>query len=528
MRLIGLAAHYRIMHRRTFLCGFTLGTLATQLISEAQQAGKVHRVGVLSSGSSVPDAVSHRWQAFLGRLNDLGRVVGQNLTFEPRSADQRLDRLPGLAAELVQLNVSMILAFGSQAALAAKRATATIPIVMVATDPVGSGLVASLARPGENITGLTYEASLEILSKRLELLKEASSKISRVGILTNRSNTPEARPLDATVPTAQALRLTFLPVDVRGPRDFDGAFAVLIRERVDALTATDSPLNTEHKGPIVSFAAGNRLPTVFGDRVFVVALLRHLLRLAHEEWEVLDVAPRVRLEKEPQGRLRWLTQEEITQLLDACGKSRNKELRAVVVIALKHWSTPERTSWSQLDLRGPEQGRDSVGDHEIGRRREVPLNDDSYRALVNLTQKAEGRVFQTRFIKTAYNNAVTVEAGRRELPHTQAHIRVLGHHARGHAKGASGTSRAFIAGHDDAVRPPRARAPSHGGRPSCGAHQLSQCRNANATISARAFRTVEVASELREVVGSPGWARTSDFLINSQALYRLSYRGVRS
>jgi len=400
MRRIGLAVILAV------------GVTHAPLAAVAQQAGKVYRIGVLSSGSSIPDdpgrGVGQGRQAFLERLSDLGWVVGQNLTFEPRSADQRLDRLPGLAAELVQLNVSMILAFGSQAALAAKRATATIPIVMVATDPVGSGLVASLARPGENITGLTYEASLEILSKRLELLKEASSKISRVGILTNRSNTPEARPLDATVPTAQALRLTFLPVDVRGPRDFDGAFAVLIRERVDALTATDSPLNTEHRGSIVSFAAGNRLPTVFGDRVFVVALLRHLLRLAHEEWEVLDVAPRVRLEKEPQGRLRWLTQEEITQLLDACGKSRNKELRAVVVIALKHWSTPERTSWSQLDLRGPEQGRDSVGDHEIGRRREVPLNDDSYRALVNLTPKAEGRVFQTRFIKTAHNNAVTV------------------------------------------------------------------------------------------------------------------------
>ena len=195
----------------------------------------------------------------------------RTLTFEPRRADQRLDRLPGLAAELVELNVSMILAFGNQAALAAKRATTTIPIVMIAGDPVGSGLIASLARPGGNITGLTSEASLEILSKRLELLKEAVPKISRVGILANRSNTPEARMLDATAPTAQALRLTFLPVDVRSPSDFDGAFAVLIRERVDALTATDGPLNEEHRGSIVSFAAGNRLPTVFGERAFVDA-----------------------------------------------------------------------------------------------------------------------------------------------------------------------------------------------------------------------------------------------------------------
>ena len=109
------------------------------------------------------------------------------------------------------------------------------------------------------------------MSKRLELLKEASPKISRVGILTNRSNSPDARLLDATAPTANTLRLTFLPVDVRGPSAFDGAFAVLIRERVNALTATDNPLNAEHRGSIVAFAAGNHLPTVFGDRAFVDA-----------------------------------------------------------------------------------------------------------------------------------------------------------------------------------------------------------------------------------------------------------------
>jgi len=219
----------------------------------------------LSSGSSIFDDVGRGSQAFLERLSDLGWVVGQNLTFEPRSADQRLDRLPGLAAELVQLNVSMILAFGNEAALAAKRATATIPIVMVAGDPVGSGLVASLARPGGNITGLTNEAGLEIFSKQLELLKEAAPKISRVGILANRSVR------EATVPTTQALRLTFLPVEVRSPSDFDDAFAVLIRARVDALMATGNRLNVEHRGSIVSFAAGNRLPTVFGERAFVDA-----------------------------------------------------------------------------------------------------------------------------------------------------------------------------------------------------------------------------------------------------------------
>src|SRR5207245_1550099 len=139
-----------------------------------------------------------------------------------------------------------------------------------------------------------------------------------------------------------------------------------------------------------------------------LALLRHLLRLAHEEWEALDAVPRVRLEKEPQGRLRWLTQEEITRLLDACWKSRNKELRAAVVIAL---NTGLRLgellglNWIYVDLS---RGVIRFEITKSGRRREVPLNGDSYQALVSLTPKAEGRVFQTRFIKTAYNNAVAI------------------------------------------------------------------------------------------------------------------------
>jgi putative tryptophan/tyrosine transport system substrate-binding protein len=259
MLLIGLAV--------VLALSLTLPPLA----GEAQQAGKVYRVGVLSSASSILEDVGQWRQPFLERLSDLGWVVGQNLTFESRRAEGKPDRLPGLAAELVQLKVSMILAFGNQAALAAKGATATIPIVMLAVDPVGSGLVASLARPGGNITGLTNEAGLEIFSKRLQLLKEAAPKISRVGILTDRSNTIEARVGEAMVPTAQALQLTLLPVEVRSQSDFDGAFAVLIRERVDTLTTTENRLNVEHRGSIVSFAAGNRLPTMFGERAFVDA-----------------------------------------------------------------------------------------------------------------------------------------------------------------------------------------------------------------------------------------------------------------
>jgi integrase len=137
-----------------------------------------------------------------------------------------------------------------------------------------------------------------------------------------------------------------------------------------------------------------------------LALLRHLLRLAHEEWEVLAVVPRVRLEKEPQGRLRWLTQEEIARLLTACGKSRNRELRAAVVLALNtglRLSELLGLNWIYVDLS---RGVVRLEITKSGHRREVPLNDDSYRAFVSLGPKPEGRVFQTRFIKTAYNNAV--------------------------------------------------------------------------------------------------------------------------
>jgi len=139
-----------------------------------------------------------------------------------------------------------------------------------------------------------------------------------------------------------------------------------------------------------------------------LALLRHMLRLAHEEWEVLDTVPRIRLEKEPQGRLRWLTEDEISRLLNACGQSRNKKLRDAVVIAL---NTGLRLGellglvWARVDLS---RGVIQLEVTKSGRRREIPLNDDSYRALVSLGPKDSGRVFQTRYIKSAYNNAVKV------------------------------------------------------------------------------------------------------------------------
>jgi len=259
------------MIRAALAVALAVGILALPPASEAQQSGKRVVIGMLSPGSPSSDAGQ---QAFLKRLQDLGWVVGQNLMIEPRYAAGKLDRLPDLAAELVQRKVSLIVAVGTPASLAAKHATAAIPIVILAGDPVGTGLVASLARPGGNITGLTSDAGLELAelgAKRLELLKEAAPKISRVGILTNPSNPAEARAIAKAPALARTLGLTLVPLEVRSPGDFDGAFAVLSHERADALIVVENSLNFEQRQLIIDFAARNRLPTVFGDSVFADA-----------------------------------------------------------------------------------------------------------------------------------------------------------------------------------------------------------------------------------------------------------------
>ena len=258
-----------MMERRRFIEVIAGGLLAAPFAAEAQLA-KVYWIGVLSQGT--PDSGSSALalrQSFLQRLHGLGWIVGQNLAVEGRYAEGKLDRLPDLAAELVQLKVSVLLAFGTPAALAAKRATATIPIVMLAGDPVGTGLVASLGRPGGNVTGLTNAAGLELVGKRLELLKEAAPKTSRVGILWDSSNPAERHFRDATLAPARVLGLTLLPQDVRTPNDLDGALTALARARADALMVAEGSGNFEQRKLIVSFAEKHRLPTVFGERTSV-------------------------------------------------------------------------------------------------------------------------------------------------------------------------------------------------------------------------------------------------------------------
>jgi putative ABC transport system substrate-binding protein len=241
---------------------------AVSVSAQAPPTGQFARIGVLSPGHPGPDADR---RAFLQRLTELGWVVGRNVAFDARYAEGDLTRLTDLAAELVRLKVSVILAFGTAASLATKRATATIPIVMFAGDPVGTGLVVSLARPGGNLTGLTQEAGPEILAKRLEMLKEVASKSSRVGAVYNATSLAEMRGYDATAESARSLGLTLIPLDVRSVVDFEGAFTRARRERVDALVIVENALNVEHRELIISFAARNRLPTVFGERASVDA-----------------------------------------------------------------------------------------------------------------------------------------------------------------------------------------------------------------------------------------------------------------
>lgn len=209
------------MDRRAFLGTLAGGLLAALLAAEGQQ-GKVWRIGVLTA--SVVEA-GHPIAAFRQQLRELGYVEGQNVTLEIRSAEGRLEGLPGLAAELVRLKVDLIVGSGRGSVEAAQLATTSIPIVMViAADPVGSGFVASLARPGGNITGLTVQYT-DVAGKRLQLLKEAVPNLARVAVVLESGGFPAARRSvsEADAAAATALGLQLQAVEVRSPSDLDGA-----------------------------------------------------------------------------------------------------------------------------------------------------------------------------------------------------------------------------------------------------------------------------------------------------------------
>lgn len=257
------------MRRREFILLTGSATLCS-FSALAQQAGKVPRIGYLrvTSPSDRPPLLD----TFRQGLRELGWIEGQNIVIDYRFAEGRLDRLPDLAAELVRLKVDVIVSLGTQGVTAAKNATKTIPIVMIGVrDPVGVGLIASLARPGGNITGVSGSAGLEIVTKQLELLKETVSKIRRVAILSNPANAYHQLAIKELNVAARSLGVQLQLLEARGPNEFDGAFAAMARERVGALLVLSDVIFNDHRTRLVDLAAMNRLPAAYGIRESVEA-----------------------------------------------------------------------------------------------------------------------------------------------------------------------------------------------------------------------------------------------------------------
>jgi putative ABC transport system substrate-binding protein len=243
----------------------TLAVLAVPFTADAQPAGKVQRIGYLLGTSSTVS--SRPVEAFRQELGGLGWVEGQNVVIEYRSAEGRYDRLPDLAADLVRLKVDVIAAVGTAATAAAKNATRTIPIVMMLVgDPAGLGFIASLARPGGNVTGLTFSVGMETAGKGLELLKEAVPKVRRVAVLSNPANPSQPLLLKNVKAAARSLGVQLQLLEARGPDEFDNAFAAMAKERVGALFVASEAMLNLHRVRLADLALRNKLPSMHGFR----------------------------------------------------------------------------------------------------------------------------------------------------------------------------------------------------------------------------------------------------------------------
>ena len=259
MRLIGLA----------FV--LTLSRIIAPLAAEAQQAAKLYRIGLL--GGSPPNSPGGRlaWEGFFHGLRELGYVDGQNILVEGRWYGERTDRLPALVDELVRLKVDVIVAGATPAPEAAGRATSTIPIVMANhNDPVGSGLVASLARPGRNVTGMSTLSS-ELIGKRLQLFKEAIPGVSRVAVLSNPTIPSQALELKDAKVAAGLLKVQLQLLEARAPGDFAGAFSAMTKERADGVIIITSSMFYAERTRIAKLAAESRVPAIYGVKEYAEA-----------------------------------------------------------------------------------------------------------------------------------------------------------------------------------------------------------------------------------------------------------------
>jgi putative ABC transport system substrate-binding protein len=254
------------MTRREFL-GFVGGAAAWPLPLRAQQRANIPRVGYLFSFTQAEGR--HLWDACRQGLRDLGYVEGQNIIVEPRWAEGQHERLAGLAAELARLKVDVIVAAATPASRTAKAAAGAIPVVIVAVgEPVKAGLIASLARPGGNVTGLSL-LTPELSGKRLELLREAMPKLAKLSVVMNPANPVSAVFLEETQIAAGKLAIDIRHVEARNPQEIEHAFEAAGRQGADALIVFDDPVLWSHRAQIVALAAARKLPVMYGYRDFV-------------------------------------------------------------------------------------------------------------------------------------------------------------------------------------------------------------------------------------------------------------------
>ena len=260
------------MRRREFIALLGSGIAAWPLAASAQQAERsITRPRVAFLGAESRSTNQHFFDAFRQGMMEHGYVDGQNVILEQRWAEGRSERFPELVSELIGLKVDVIVAVSLPAAFAAKNGTSTLPIVFIASDPLGSGLVASLARPGGNLTGLSLFLGDEFSSKWLELLREAVPTASRVGVLSNPVNPASRHYVTVLRDAAQKLGVMLQLHAVSDPGELDRAFATLAAERADAVVVVIDPLTVRYRERIVGLALKNRLPAMYGFREFVDA-----------------------------------------------------------------------------------------------------------------------------------------------------------------------------------------------------------------------------------------------------------------
>jgi putative ABC transport system substrate-binding protein len=276
------------MMRREFMTLVGCAT-AWPLVARAQHSAKIWRIGF----------IAHRYEKFYDplfqRLHELGYTEGQNLIVERRYADGHAERFDGFAAEMVRLNVDAVIVVTTPAAFAVRKATTTIPIIhTVAIDPVGTGLIASLAHPGGNVTGLAV-LNAETSAKRLELLREVLPALSRGAVLWNAANPANSLAWKETEGAGRALGVTLQSIEVRAPKDFESAFSTIGQQHSDILLVLQDALTLEYRKEIIGFALRERLPSMFVGKEWVEegGLMSYGERLPQRYRRAADIVDRV-------------------------------------------------------------------------------------------------------------------------------------------------------------------------------------------------------------------------------------------